>query len=286
MRTAEFGQKRPFAASLKKILKQDMINSIFFLKLLFVPLLILGVTLAGRRWGPAVAGWLSAFPIVAGPILLILSLEQGAPFAAAAAQGTLLAVIAILVFTLAYVWASRRFNVFGSMLCALVMYGVALVVLQSTQISIMLSFVLVIASLLITPLCFPAVAPDPIAPTKSSSSDLSWRMLAAALLVLFVTFSASRLGARMSGFLAMFPIMSTVLVGFSHRHSGRAFAVALLRGMIYGYFAFATFCLLISVLLEEQTIGVAFLIALISALVVQLAVKTLLSIYQARPVLR
>lgn len=56
--------------------------------------------------------------------------------------------------------------------------------------------------------------------------------------------------------------------------------------MIYGYFAFATFCLLISVLLEEQTIVVAFLIALISALVVQLAVKTLLSIYQARPVLR
>lgn len=260
-----------------------MINSIFFLKLLFVPLLILGVTLAGRRWGAAVAGWLSAFPIVAGPILLILSLEQGAPFAAAAAQGTLLAVIAILVFTLAYVWASRRFNVFGSMLCAL-MYGVALVVLQSTQISIMLSFVLVIASLLITPLCFPAVAPDPIASIKSSSSDLSWRMLAAALLVLFVTFSASRLGARMSGFLAMFPIMSTVLVGFSHRHSGRAFAVALLRGMIYGYFAFATFCLLISVLLEEQTIGVAFLIALTSALVVQLAVKALLSIYQARPV--
>jgi hypothetical protein len=262
-----------------------MINSIFFLKLLFVPSLILGVTLAGRRWGPVVAGWLSGFPIVAGPILLILSLEQGATFAAAAAQGTLLAVIAILMFTLAYVWASRRFNVFGSMLCALVMYGVALVVLQSTQISIMLSFVLVIASLLITPLCFPAVSPDPIA-TKSSSSDLSWRMLAAALLVLFVTFSASRLGARMSGFLAMFPIMSTVLVGFSHRHSGRAFAVALLCGMIYGYFAFATFCLLISVLLEEQTIGVAFLIALTSALVVQLAVKALLSICQARRVLR
>ena len=263
-----------------------MINSILFSKLLLVPLLILGVTLAGRRWGPAVAGWLSAFPIVAGPILLILSLEQGASFAATAAQGTLLAVIAILVFTLAYVWASRLFNVFGSMLCALLTYGVALAILQSTKIDIMLSFALVIASLLITPLCFPAEAPVPIAPTKSSISDLPWRMLAAALLVLFVTFSASRLGARMSGFLAMFPIMSTVLVGFSHRYSGRAFAVALLRGMIYGYFAFATFCLLISMLLIEQTIGVAFLTALASALIVQLAVKALLSIYQARTALR
>ncbi|HEX8479115.1 MAG TPA: hypothetical protein VF663_12310 [Telluria sp.] len=263
-----------------------MINPIFLLKLMLVPILILGVTLAGRRWGPAVAGWLSAFPIVAGPILLILSIEQGAPFAATAAQGTLLAVIAILVFTLGYVWASRWFNVVGSMLSALVMYGAALAVLQSMRLDILLSFALVIASLLITPLCFPAVAPSPVALTKSSQSDLPWRMLAAALLVLFVTFSASRLGARMSGFLAMFPIMSTVLVGFSHRHSGRAFVVSLLRGMIYGYFAFATFCVLISKLLKVQTIGVAFLIALACALIVQLAVKALPRNYQARRILR
>jgi hypothetical protein len=44
-------------------------NAVLLLKLLLVPLLIYLVTLAGRRWGPAVAGWLSAFPIVAGPIL-------------------------------------------------------------------------------------------------------------------------------------------------------------------------------------------------------------------------
>ncbi len=53
------------------------------------------------------AGWLSAFPIVAGPILFALNLEQGAGFAARAAEGTLLAVVAILVFCLVYAWASR-----------------------------------------------------------------------------------------------------------------------------------------------------------------------------------
>ena len=41
------------------------------LKLLLVPLLLAAVTLAGRRWGQSVAGWLGSFPIVAGPILLI-----------------------------------------------------------------------------------------------------------------------------------------------------------------------------------------------------------------------
>ncbi|MES3025240.1 MAG: hypothetical protein V4857_27000 [Pseudomonadota bacterium] len=255
-------------------------SAVLLLKLFLVPLLILGVTMAGRRWGPAVAGWLSAFPIVAGPILLTLSLEQGAPFAAHAAHGTLLAVLAILAFTLGYAWASARFHVAGSMACALGAYGVALAALQALHLDLLACLVLVIAALLLAPLLFPA----PIAaaaPAKAGPSDVPWRMLAAAVLVLFVTYSASRLGARLSGFLAMFPVMGTVLVGFSHQRSGRAFAVALLRGTIYGYFAFATFCVLVSLLLQRQhTIAFAFSVALACALIVQLLVKVVLGLRQ------
>jgi hypothetical protein len=40
-------------------------NAVLALKLTLLPLLIYLVTLAGRRWGQAVAGWLSAFPILA-----------------------------------------------------------------------------------------------------------------------------------------------------------------------------------------------------------------------------
>lgn len=72
------------------------------LKLLLAPSLIALVTLAGRRWGPGVAGWLSAFPIVSGPILLAIALGQGGDFAAVAAANTLLAVLAILAFSVAY----------------------------------------------------------------------------------------------------------------------------------------------------------------------------------------
>jgi hypothetical protein len=105
--------------------------------------------------------------------------------------------------------------------------------------------------------------------------DLPWRMLSAAVSVLLVTFSARRLGSRLSGFLAMFPVMSSVLVGFSHRCIGRAFAVALLRGMTLGYFSFATFCLVVSLLLREQSIAEAFSISLLCASMVHLCVKRL-----------
>jgi hypothetical protein len=249
---------------------------ILSLKLFLVPSLIYAVTLAGRQWGPVVAGWLSAFPIVSGPILLAVTLEQGSAFGATAAEGTLLAVVAILVFSLGYAWASNRFGVFGSMSSALAAYVVAVVGLRSIHLSPAVSFVAVIFALLIVPKCFPHV-PAPTATSRSSLGDLPWRMLAGAMLVLFVTFAAARLGARLSGLLAMFPVMSTVLVGFSHHHSGRAFAVALLRGMVFGYFAFATFCLIVSVLLRDQQVAVAFSVAVLCALVVQFAVKRFLT---------
>ena len=73
-----------------------LMNAVLLLKLFLVPLLIALVTLAGRRWGPGVAGWLSAFPVVAGPILFFIAVEQGADFAANAAVGTLSAVLAML----------------------------------------------------------------------------------------------------------------------------------------------------------------------------------------------
>ena len=60
-------------------------GTLIALKLLLVPALLALVTLAGRRWGQRVAGWLGSFPIVAGPILLILTLENGVAFGVAAA---------------------------------------------------------------------------------------------------------------------------------------------------------------------------------------------------------
>lgn len=38
-------------------------TAVLALKLFLVPVLIYLVTLAGRRWGPLVAGWLSAFAL-------------------------------------------------------------------------------------------------------------------------------------------------------------------------------------------------------------------------------
>lgn len=250
-------------------------NSILALKLFLVPSLIYAVTLAGRRWGPAVAGWLSAFPIVAGPILLAISLEQGAGFAAAAAEGTLMAVLATIAFSLAYAWASGRLGVARAMPLALATWGLTVAGLQALQPPLSLAAAAVVAALIAAPRLFPAVpaVPAPGAPTSRRGGDLPWRMLAGAVLVLSVSAAAAGMGPRLSGFFAMFPVMGTVLVGFTHVQAGRDSAVHLLRGMMLGYFAFAAFCVAIALLLRAQPVAASFFAAFVFALTIQLLVK-------------
>ncbi len=94
-------------------------------------------------------------------------------------------------------------------------------------------------------------------------------MGAGVVLVLLVTHFASALGSHLSGAFAMFPVMASVLVVFSHRHSGSAFAINLLRGMVLGYYAFSIFCIVLSVTLSATSIAVAFLLSLSCAVLVQ-----------------
>ncbi|MEH6435753.1 hypothetical protein [Massilia sp. DD77] len=244
----------------------------FILKLLLVPSLIAAVTLAGRRWGPAVAGWLSAFPIVSGPILLAIALEQGSDFAATAAANTLLAVLAILVFSIAYARVARHKGVLAAMTAALLAWAATVALLRSLELPLWAGFAAVLAALLAAPRLI-----GHITQRKDSQGiparDLPWRMAAGAVLTLAVTAAAAQMGPRLSGMFAMFPVMSTVLVGFSHRSSGAGFAVDLLRGMVRGYYAFAVFCLVLALLLRAQPLASSFIAATACALAVQLGLR-------------
>jgi hypothetical protein len=240
------------------------------LKLFLVPALIYLVTLIGRRWGPGVAGWFSALPIVSGPILLVMAIEQGTDFASVAAGRTVLAVAAILVFSVAYAWSTAWLGIAGAV--ALLAYATSVAGLQALDLNPVQGFLLVTGLLVVTPRLFPQVSAAS-GQGGRRINDLPLRMLAGAALSVSVTWAAAQLGPRLSGFLAMFPVMSTILVGFSHHASGREFAVSLLRGMVRGYYAFAAFCLVLCLTLRGQPLAFAFGAAAAAALVVQLLSK-------------
>ena len=79
-----------------------------WIKLILTPIAITAIALAGRRWGPAVGGWVAGLPLPSGPVSLYLDLEQGRIFAQTAAVNSLASGAAVGGFCLAYAAAASR----------------------------------------------------------------------------------------------------------------------------------------------------------------------------------
>lgn len=231
------------------------------LKLALVPALIAGITLAGRQWGPGIAGWLSGFPIVAGPILLFVALERGSPFAAATAAAALAGGLAWLSFALSYAWAATRLSWLPAMLISLAVYLVIGVAVVLAAPSLWLVAACVVIAVVLAPRLFPPVKLH-AARVNASSAELFARMVAGGVLTVAVTRLSPALGPGFSGLFAVFPVMGIVLAAFSHRASGAMFTIRLLRSMAFGFFSFTAFCIALTLALRTMPIAASFALAL------------------------
>ena len=243
-------------------------------KLLLAPLCVVAVSLAGRRWGVAVAGVLGGLPVVAGPILLVLTLVHGRPFGSEAAAGTLLGLAALTLFVVTYGRASERVGPGLSLLAgwAAFLLGIAFLRLLDVPPGVSLIFVGVgfAAGLAL----LPAPSKPPTAVMALPWWDLPARALAALALVIALTAASGALGPSLSGLLAPFPIVTSVLAVFTHANGGPDQARVLLRSFLIGFYGFASFCFVLAVSLDSLSSPAAFSLALTAALAVQAAVLT------------
>src|ERR1700730_11265468 len=157
-----------------------------FLKLILTPLLLGGVTLAGRKFGQTGSGWLVGLPLTSGPVSFFLALEQGNVFAAHAAQGSLMGVISLSAFCVVYCWLSLRF---GWPLCWLGRWGAYLAatflftrLIFPLPLALILAVCVLCASLYMLPGERKQI--NKVAPvTISATWDIALRMLIATLFV-------------------------------------------------------------------------------------------------------
>lgn len=244
------------------------------LKLLLVPAFLALVTLVARRWGPVVAGWLAGFPLVTGPILLFIAIENDLGFAAGAASASLAAVSGSTLYHLVFSWicASRSWPfALGGAVAAWFALAWALSLLPP---SLPLALAVALPLLLLGPRLFPPL-PGPIGDGALPRGEVFARMAAGAGMMLLVTALAEAVGPRWSGMFAVFPSLGVVLAVFSYRANGAAFTIALLRSMIVGQYAIVAFCGTVALLLEGQGVAIAFAAGLGAALATQAVATTL-----------
>lgn len=234
------------------------------LKLLLTPALIGAASLAGRRWGEGFSGWLVGLPFTSGPVIFFLALEHGAGFAAATATGALAGASAEAAFALAYGALCLRWAWPVGLAGGTLAFAAATVGLQRVTLPLAVLFAAVVAILALTIWIMPRRSAPPVS-TPAPRWDLPARMVVATALVLLLTGIAPRLGPRLSGLLTTFPVYAGILTVFAHHLRGAAGALAVLHGLMYGLFAFASFFFVLAGLIERAGIATGFLAATVAA---------------------
>jgi hypothetical protein len=239
--------------------------SLLLLKLILTPLLIGLVTLASRRWGSTVAGWLVGLPLTSGPVSIFLCLEQGRAFAAQAASGMLLGLIPVAAFCLAYARTAPKNRWPGSLSAGLGAYFIA--AWGMSKVNIGLAGEIALVSTLLGLAFWLCGRPQKTElPPPAPRWDLPLRMASATALVMLLTTAAPWLGAHLSGLIAPFPAFALVMSVFAHHAAGGAAAHRVSRGVTIGMYAAASFYVLVVLGVEHVNLLVIYLLAACAAM--------------------
>lgn len=243
-------------------------TAIWLVKLFAAPVLIGLASLAGRRWGPNIAGLLGGLPLVGGPVILALWLSGDSGHTILAAQAAPAGVWANIVYMLAVGHLSARFNWMLAIPVGWACYLLAALLLNASGYAH--SLILGIAVLpalwfsatrwLPRPQAMPAIVALP-------RSELALRILAAAALVLSLTTASGLIGPSLTGILSGAPVAAVVIPAFTFAKSGRDALLLALRGFLIGLMGFVVFFLCLGQTLSTWGL-LAFMPAAIAAVVV------------------
>jgi hypothetical protein len=244
-------------------------------KLLLAPSFVVGASLAARRFGPRIGGLIGGLPVVAGPILLVYALAHGRAFAAGAAAGTLLGLVSLIAFVVVYGRLAGRLFWGASMLAGWLAFALATVVLSALSLPLGAALGLVALALAVGLAALPRPGPDVLVHGAPPAWDLPVRGVCALALVVALTAISGWLGPQLSGLLAPFPIITTVLATFTHAQRGTDELLRLLRALVGGFGAYALFCFALALSLHHLDTAAAFALATVLAVATQAGVIAL-----------
>ena len=230
--------------------------------------LVVAATVSAHRWGHAVGGVVSAFPLIVGPVLLVAAHRHGTEFAARAAAATLLGLVSVSAFALAYARSALRRGWWTSLLPAWAAALLGGLVAGQVEGGLALSGLIAATAIVAARAAMPAAAGASVPPV-AVAAELPVRVVTTAVLIVVITLAADRFGPVVAGVLSALPVLASVLAALTHRGHGPDALVELLRGMLVGLTAFAAFCVIVGGLVDRVGILTAFAAATAAAVGLQ-----------------
>lgn len=251
-------------------------NAETLLRLALVPAAVWLASLAARRWGHAVSGYLGGLPLIGGPITLFLALDLGTDFAARSAMFTLAAVLGQAAHLIAFAHAGRSCRWPLALAAGWAsFFGVSFLV-TLLPMSPLVALALAISGLAAAWRWLPAVRGD-AAPPAIPVMELRLRLAAAVGLAALILWAAPALGPVASGVLLSMPITGSIMPPFTLALYGPGPLARLLRGFVIGLTGFSTFFLVVAATAPAWGAPASFSVALAAALAVVIAVSRILN---------
>ena len=251
--------------------RQHQSVNLLVYKLTLTPLAVGIATAVGRRFGPAVGGWVAGIPFTSAPVAIFVTLDHGVPFGTLTAIGILAAAASQAAFALVYSVAAVRLRWPFALLAAIVAFVAATAALDQLLPPPVAALEISVGSIALALALMPrsrAPAP-PSAEPLPVRFDVVVRAAVATVFVVVLTALSQHLGPTLAGLISPIPIFGAVLIVFPHRQLGAAAAISGCRGFLWGLFAFATFGFVLSELLPNASLAVSMAAALAAAIVVQ-----------------
>ena len=235
------------------------------LKLLLVPTAVWLASLAARRWGHAVSGYLGGMPLIGGPITLYLALDPGPEFAARSATLTLAAILGQAAHLLAFAHTARWGRWPVSLLAGWSAYALVAFAIAPLPLTAWSALALAVAGLQLAWIALPRV--HGVATVPSIPPVELWLRLGAALaLAVVILWSANVFGPIVSGILLSLPVTGSIMPPFTLSLYGTAALARLLRGFVLGLTGFTAFFFTVASTVATWGVALSFGVAVIVAL--------------------
>jgi hypothetical protein len=235
------------------------------LRLLLVPAAVWAASLAARRWGHAVSGYLGGLPLIGGPITFYLALDHGPAFAAQSATLTLAAILGQSAHLLAFAYAGRRSRWPLALAAGWGAFALVSITIAQFPVTPWAGLLLAAAGLSSAWIALPR-AREAVSPPLIPRAELRLRVGAAFALAVAIVWSAEAFGPVVSGVLLSVPVTGSIMPPFTLALYGADALARLMRGFVIGLTGFTAFFFMLALGLEPLGIRAAFSLAVVAAL--------------------
>ncbi len=236
-------------------------------------------TFAAERAGAVVGAMIATLPLSAGPAYVFIALQHDAAFVAQSALASVVVNVVSAIFALIYAMRAQRHGVVASVLPAMAVWLVLVSAINAMPWSTMTGVAFAAAGLAACIAIgnrFPHVH---VPPVPRRWTDLMMRAAMVAGLVGVVVTASQVVGPKVTGLLAVFPIVLLSLIFILHPRIGGPATAAVLSNIPLGLAGFSLSCLTAHLLVEH--LGAATGLAI--ALAVSIACNLLVWAIRRRP---